>query len=144
MQFQHGSLDNRLEREAPPFRVLVHQTLRDDGGNKSINKRQRSQQCRRRRKRDAYNVDRKFTHQKVVPAHILPLVHRFFSREHVRTVGELFQERGLAASHVAFDEYRVGRRSAVVVYGHGYERLLLRHFGQRRPFGGTTYVRRRQ
>jgi len=60
---------------------------------------------------------RRRAHQKVMAAHVLPLVHRFLGEVHVRAVYELFQKRSFPAAHVPLDEHRV-RSAAVFVDGH--------------------------
>lgn len=149
VQFQHGSLNDRLEGEAPAFRILVHKTLREaracqKKNKKKISNRKRSHAGGRAGTLVFGGVG---AYQKVVPAHVLPLVHRFLGGEHVRTVGELFEKRGLPAAHVALDEHRV-RRPAVLVRDHGFRRgpelgpVVLGGYGVRST-AGTTFVRRK-
>lgn len=60
---------------------------------------------------------RRRTHQKVMAAHVLPLVHWFLGEVHVRAVCELFQKRSFSTTYVPLDEHRV-RPAAVFVDGH--------------------------
>lgn len=72
-------------------------------------------------------------------AHVLPLVHRFRGHEHVRAVGELFQERGLPAAHVAFDVHGVRRLWLGLCGVHGGDRCrLVRR--ELRSTGGAVFI----
>lgn len=87
------------------------------------------------------------THQEVVAAHVLPLVHRFPGQEHVRTVGKMFQERGLAAAHVAFYENSVRRSAAttlMIVYGHCYYYSLFNFRRNSSKSPQTTFIQRQR